>query len=164
MTDASNRAGPSYGCGVTPEVGHLLRELDEARKSALKKLDGLSEEEARRSTVGSGTNLAGLIQHLTFVESMWFEQVVGGRSSPHGIRSMQVDPSVTLRQLRAAYKASWAISDEIIKGLGDGDAPVERNGKKHDLRWAISAVLGETKQHTGHADIIREQIDGKTGR
>ena len=112
---------------MTPEVEHLLRELDRARKGALQKLDGLSEEDARRSTVDSGTNLAGLIQHLTFVESMWFEQVVGGRT-PHGIRSMQVDPSVTLRQLRAA------------------------------------AVLGETRQHTGHADIIREQIDGKTGR
>jgi hypothetical protein len=149
---------------MTPEIAHLLRSLDEARKGALKKLDSLSEEDARRSTVGSGTNLAGLIQHLTFVESMWFEHVVGGRSSPHGIRSMQVDPSVTLQQLRAAYKASWAVSDEIIKGLGDGDAPVERNGKKHDLRWAIDAVLGETKQHTGHADIIREQIDGRTGR
>jgi hypothetical protein len=149
---------------VTPEVEHLLRELDEARKGALRKLDGLSEEDARRSTVDSGTNLAGLIQHLTFVESMWFEQVVGGRPAPRGIRSMQVDPSVTLRQLRAAYKASWAVSDEIIKGLGDGDAPVGRNGKKHDLRWAISAVLAETRQHTGHADIIREQIDGKTGR
>jgi len=149
---------------VTPEVEHLLRELDQARTGALKKLDGLSEEDARRSTVNSGTNLAGLIQHLTFVESMWFEQVVGGRSSPRGIRSMQVDPSVTLRQLRAAYKTSWAVSDEIIKGLGDGDAPVERNGKKHSLRWAISAVLSETRQHTGHADIIREQIDGTTGR
>ena len=149
---------------MTPEVEHLLRELDEARKGVLKKLDGLSEEDARRSTVDSGTNLAGLVQHLTFVESMWFEQVVGGRSSPRGIRSMQVDPSVTLRQLRAAYKASWAVSDEIIKGLGDGDAPVERNGKKRDLRWAIGAVLRETIRHTGHADIIREQIDGKTGR
>ena len=149
---------------MTPEIAHLLRSLDEARKDALKKLDGLSEEDARRSTVDSGTNLAGLIQHLTFVESMWFEQVVGGRPAPRGIRSMQVDPSVTLRQLRAAYKAAWAVSDEIIKGLGDGDAPVERNGKKHDLRWAIDAVLGETRRHTGHADIIREQIDGRTGR
>jgi hypothetical protein len=149
---------------MTPEIEHLLRSLDGARKGALKKLEGLSEEEARRSTVDSGTNLAGLIQHLTFVESMWFEQVVGGRSSPHGIRSMQVDPAVTLRQLRAAYKASWAVSDGIIKGLGDGDAPVERNGKKHDLRWAIDVVLGETNRHAGHADIIREQIDGTTGR
>jgi uncharacterized damage-inducible protein DinB len=153
-----------YGPGMTSEIEHLLRSLDGARKGALKKLDGLSEEDARRSTVDSGTNLAGLIQHLTFVESMWFEQVVGGRSSPRGIRSMQVDPSVTLRQLRAAYKASWAVSDEIIKGLGNGDAPVERNGKKHDLRWAIDVVLGETNRHTGHADIIREQIDGRTGR
>jgi hypothetical protein len=149
---------------MTPEIEHLLRSLDQARKGALRKLDGLSEEDARRSTVDSGTNLAGLIQHLTFVESMMFEEVVGGRSSPRGIRSMQVDPSVSLRQLRAAYKASWAVSDEIIKGLGDGSAPVERNGKQHDLRWAIDSVLTETNRHAGHADIIREQIDGRTGR
>ena len=164
VTYLTNLADQSYGCGVTPEVEHLLRELDGARKGALKKLDGLSEEDARRSTVDSGTNLAGLIQHLTFVESMWFEQVVGRQSSTHGIRSMLVDPSITLRQLRAACKASWAVSDEIIKGLGDGDAPVERNGKKHDLRWVIGVVLGETIRHTGQADIIREQIDGTTGR
>lgn len=77
---------------------------------------------------------------------------------------MRVDPSVTLRQLRADYRASWAVSDEIIRSLGDGDALVAHNGKKHNLRWAIFAVLGETKQHTEHADIIREQVDGKTGR
>jgi len=149
---------------MTPEIAHLLRSLDAARHGALKKLDGLSEEDARRSTVPSGTNLAGLIQHLTFVESMWFEQVVAGRSAPRGIRSMRVDPSITLRQLRADYKASWAVSDEIIEGLGDGGAPVERNGKAHDLRWVIDVVLTETNRHAGHADIIREQIDGRTGR
>lgn len=75
---------PGYRCGVTPEIQQLLRELGEARTGALRKLDGLSEVDARRSTVASGTNLAGLIQHLTFVESMWFGKVVGGRSEPQG--------------------------------------------------------------------------------
>ncbi|QGN34032.1 DinB family protein [Microlunatus sp. Gsoil 973] len=149
---------------MSREVDALLRELNQARSQVLRKLDGLSEEDARRSTVPSGTNLAGLIQHLTFVESLWFETVVGGRSKPRGIRSMQVDPAVSLRRLRAAYREAWAVSDRIIAEVGEPDAPVERNGRTHDLRWAILAVIGETRQHLGHADIIREQIDGRTGR
>ena len=97
------------------------------RAGVLKKLAGLSEEDARRSTVPSGTNLAGLLQHLTFVESHWFEHIV-------------------------------AVS------VGDPGAPVTRNGRTHDLRWVLISVLGETARHAGHADIIREQVDGRTGR
>jgi hypothetical protein len=52
----------------------------------------------------------------------------------------------------------------IMTEIGDPDAPVTRNGKTRDLRWAILAVIGETARHAGHADIIREQIDGTTGR
>jgi len=128
-----------------------------------KKLAGLSETDARRSTVDSGTNLAGLLQHLTFVESLWFEEIVaGGKAS--GIRSMQVDPSVTLRSLRADYKAACQNSNQIVESIGDPDSPVTRSGKTHDLRWVMIGVIQETARHAGHADIIREQVDGKTGR
>jgi hypothetical protein len=48
--------------------------------------------------------------------------------------------------------------------LGDPDAPVTRNGKRHHLRWALISVIEETARHAGHADIIREQVDGKAGR
>jgi Protein of unknown function (DUF664) len=51
-----------------------------------------------------------------------------------------------------------------LQALGDADAPVTRSGKARDLRWVILAVMQETARHLGHADIIREQIDGKTGR
>ena len=77
---------------------------------------------------------------------------------------MQVDPSVSLRTLRAEYRAACAARNQIIAAVGDADAPVTRNGKKHDLRWALLAVIQETARHAGHADIIREQIDGHTGR
>jgi hypothetical protein len=149
---------------MTTELEELTATLDGLRAGVLKKLAGLSEPDARRSTVGSGTNVAGLIQHLTFVESHWFEEIVAGRKVTRGLRSMQVDPAVALRTLRAEYKAACATSDEIIAALGDPDAPVVRNGKKHNLRWAILAVIGETSRHAGHADIIREQLDGVTGR
>ncbi len=149
--------------GVTPELKELCAALDAHRSGMLKKLAGLSDEDARRSTVDSGTNLAGLLQHLTFVESKWFEEIVAG-SRARGNRSMKVDPSVSLKTLRAEYRAACDASDVIIAGLGDANAPVTRDGKKHNLRWAMLAVIGETARHAGHADIIREQIDGQTGR
>jgi hypothetical protein len=149
---------------MTPEVEQLLGTLEELRAGVLKKLAGLSEADARRSTVGSGTNVAGLVQHLTFVESLWFEEIAAGRKASRGHRSMQVDPSVPLRTLRAEYRAACAASNEIIAAIGDADAPVTRNGKKHVFRWVLLSVIGETSRHAGHADIIREQIDGQTGR
>jgi uncharacterized damage-inducible protein DinB len=79
---------------MTPELERLRASLDGLRAAVLKKLAGLSEEDARRSTVGSGTNLAGLVQHLTYVESMWFEEIAAGGSATRGARSMRVDPSV----------------------------------------------------------------------
>jgi hypothetical protein len=88
---------------------------------------------------------------------------VAGRTAG-GERSMQVDPSVSLRSLRADYRAACATSDEIIGALGDADAPVSVKGKGRSLRWALLAVVAETARHAGHAIIIREQIDGHTGR
>ena len=148
---------------MTSELRQLLAVLDGQRVGVLNKVAGLSDADARRSTVDSGTNLAGLLQHLTFVESLWFEEVVaGGKAS--GLRSMQVDPSVSLRTLRAGYRAACETSNRIVTAIGDPDAPVTRNGESHNLRWALLSVIGETSRHAGHADIIREQIDGRTGR
>src|SRR5688572_21700141 len=101
---------------MTTEMQQLLAVLEGLRAGVLKKVAGLSEVDARRSTVDSGTNLAGLLQHLTFVESLWFEEVVaGGRAS--GIRSMQVDQSVSLRTLRAGYKAACETSNGIVAAI-----------------------------------------------
>ena len=148
---------------MTTELEQLRAALDGLRAGVLKKLSGLSEADARRSTVDSGTNIAGLVQHLTFAESVWFEEVVAGRKVSRGKRSMKVDPAVTLKTLRADYRAACETSNQIIAAIGDPDAPVTRNGKTHDLRWVILGVIEETARHAGHADIIREQLDGTTG-
>jgi uncharacterized damage-inducible protein DinB len=149
---------------MTPEVERLRVALDGLRASVLRKLAGLGDEDARRSTVDSGTNLAGLVQHLTFVESMWFEEILAGGKATRGDRSMQVDPSVSLRTLRAEYRAACEASNEIIASIGDADAPVTHNRKTRDLRWVLLTVIEETARHAGHADIVREQLDGQTGR
>ena len=148
---------------MTSEVAQLIAALDLVRAGVLKKVAGLSDDDARRSTVPSGTNLAGLLQHLTFVESLWFAEVVGGGTTK-GRRSMQVEPAVSLRELRGAYRAACANSNAIITAIGDADAPVSRNGTVHNLRSVILSVIEETARHAGHADIIREQIDGTVGR
>ncbi len=149
---------------MTPELHALLAALEMQRDAVLKKLAGLSEADARRTTVGSGTNLAGLVQHLTFVESRWFEQVAAGRKPSRGARTMAVDSSITLRELRAEYRAACDASNEIIATLGDASARVHDKGNSRDLRAVMLVVIAETARHAGHADIIREQIDGQTGR
>ena len=167
------RAGVAAGTGegalasapaTSPELDALLSTLASLRASALGKLSGLSEHDARRSTVPSGTNLAGLIQHLTFVEAKWIEQIVAGRKPSRGKRSMQVDPSVSLTMLRADYRAACEASDAVLREIGDPDSPLTYKGVTRDLRWAVFAVINETARHAGHADIIREQLDGRTGR
>ncbi|WP_202872361.1 DUF664 domain-containing protein [Kribbella soli] len=69
-----------------------------------------------------------------------------------------------LEQLVATLDGLRAGVLKKLAGLSETDAPVTRNGTTHNLRWAILAVIGETSRHAGHADIIREQLDGTTGR
>jgi len=107
----------------------LLATLEDQRAGVLKKLSGLSDEDARRSTVASGTNLAGLMQHLTFVESKWFEGIVASGAPRRGRRSMEVYPSVSLRALRSEYRAACDASNQIVMALGTADAPLAHNGR-----------------------------------
>lgn len=71
---------------------------------------------------------------------------------------------MSLWTLPTEYWAACTASKEIIAAFGDGDAPVTRNGKQHDLRCALLAVIQEAARHAGHDDIICQQIDGQTGR
>ncbi|MEA3054941.1 MAG: hypothetical protein QOD30_373 [Actinomycetota bacterium] len=77
---------------------------------------------------------------------------------------MSVDATVSLSALRADYRSACDASNAIVRGIGSPDAHVSVNGKKRDLRSIVLVVIHETARHAGHADIIREQIDGKTGR
>ena len=149
---------------MTSEVEVFIELLDAVRDSVLKKLAGLSEEEARRVLVPSDTNLAGIVQHLAFVEAKWFEQGVAGRKPSRGQRSMTVDRSKTLADLRADYRAACASSNDILRTIDNLERTVRVGSTEQTVRSIICSVLIETARHCGHADIIREQIDGQTGR
>ena len=149
---------------MDPEMEQLIAELDVMRGSVLKKLAGLDDAAARCELVPSGTNLAGLLQHLTFVESKWFEEIVAGEKANRGRRSMQVDPSVSVADLRREYRKACESSNSILRAIGHANAEITANGKTRNVRWAILAAMNETSRHAGHADILRELVDGRTGR
>lgn len=140
-----------------------VEELIDGYRAALHdSLNDLTEEEARRRLVPSKTTLLGLVKHASFVEGVWFDQAVTGRSYDDIGIATTVDGSFTLRRtdtiasVQAAYRRRWEASrtnlggrrsDEIVDGRGE--RPV----------WALYLqVLRELAQHAGHADILREQV------
>jgi hypothetical protein len=138
--------------------------LDEHRAALNACLDGVTEEQARRSVVPSKTTLLGLVKHATFVERVWFEEAVTCRSrSELGIQegpdeSFVLQATDTIDIVRRAHLQACQSSREAVHGLSlDELLPGNRRGPL-PLRWVYMHVLREIAQHCGHADILREQI------
>jgi uncharacterized damage-inducible protein DinB len=154
----------------------LHRYLQSARDAALWKLDGLSEYDIRRPMVRTGTNLLGLVKHLASVESGYFGEVFG-RPFPETLpwtddrAEVNADMFATADESRseivALYRRVWVHADETIESL-PLDAvgrvpwwPEDRN--QVTLRRILVHMIAETNRHAGHADIVREIIDGAAG-
>ena len=138
--------------------------LDEHRQVLHDSLDGLTEEQARRSLVPSRTTLLGLVKHATFVEKVWFDEAVTGRSRAEiGIpatpdESFVLTGNDTVDSVRKAYREACEASRAATAPLGLDDLlPGNRRGPL-PLRWVYRHMLRELAQHGGHADILREQI------
>lgn len=138
--------------------------LDEHRANIVSLLDGLTEEEARRSLVPSRTTLLGLVKHLVFVEKVWFDQAITGRSRAEiGIvatpdESFVLEAGDTIAGIRAEYEKVCAESRRAVAALGIDDVvPGNRRGPL-PMRWIYLHVLRELAQHCGHAEILREQV------
>lgn len=136
--------------------------IDEYRRALHDSLDGLTEEEARRRLVPSETTLLGLVRHATFVEGVWFDQAITGRSYAEiGIPSsvdgsFRVPDDDTIDAVQTRYRQRWEESARHLEGLDDGDVVDGRGARPV---WALRLqVLRELAQHAGHADILREQI------
>ncbi len=150
--------------------GRLRRD----RKALLWKLDGLSEYDARRPLTATGTNLLGLVKHVAIVEARYFGEVFD-RPSPEPLPRWQdsdgsdlwATEGETRDQIIGFYRRTWEHSDATINELpldAPGHVPWWREPYPNTNLFAIMVhVLSESIRHAGHADILREGLDGRTG-
>ncbi|NUS28909.1 MAG: DinB family protein [Streptomyces sp.] len=153
---------------------NLHNRLRRDREALLWKLDGLSEYDARRPLTATGTNLLGLVKHVATVEARYFGEVFD-RPSPEPLPRWQdydgadlwAAEDETRDQITGFYRRTWEHSDATIKELpldAPGHVPWWSEPYPNTNLFAIMVhVLGETIRHTGHADILRESLDGRTG-
>jgi uncharacterized protein DUF664 len=138
--------------------------LDEHRVDLTRCLDGLTEEQARRSLVPSRTTLLGLVKHVTFVEKVWFDEAISGRTRAEiGIpatpdESFVLDEADTIATVQSAHLQACADSRRAAAALGLDDLVRGNRRGPLPLRWVYLHVLRELAQHCGHADILREQL------
>jgi uncharacterized damage-inducible protein DinB len=153
---------PPRLAGSETETLHAL--LRYQRESLIRKVAGLDDTAARWSPVGTGTSLLWLVKHMTSAEITWVLRRFAGQDPD--IPGDEPRPDDTLDAATAAYRQAWrrvdavafsgASLDELCR-RPEADPPVS-------LRWVLAHLLEETARHAGHADIIRELIDGRTGR
>jgi hypothetical protein len=138
--------------------------LDEHREALNGCLDGLTEEQVRRSLVPSRTTMLGLVKHATFVERVWFDEAVSCRSRAEiGIpatpdESFILDDADTIATVQRAHREACESSRRATSSLGLDDLVHGNRRGPLPLRWVYLHMLREIAQHCGHADILREQI------
>jgi hypothetical protein len=138
--------------------------LDEHRRALNGCLDGLTEEQARRSLVPSRTTLLGLVKHATFVEKVWFDEAVTCRPRAEiGLpatpdESFILDENDTIATIQRAHREACEASRRATSSLGLDDLVYGNRRGPLPLRWVYLHVLRELAQHCGHADILREQL------
>ena len=146
------------------EAETLRAPLCYQRESLVRKVAGVDDAAARWSPVGTGTSLLWLVKHMARAEVTWILYRFAGQDV--AVPGDEPEPADTLAAATAAYRQVWQRSDAVaFAGASldelcrrpEADPPVS-------LRWVLAHLLEETARHAGHADIIRELIDGRTGR
>ena len=143
--------------------------LDEHRAALHASLDGLTEEQARRSLVPSRTTLLGLLKHATFVEKVWFDEAVTCRSRAEiGIpatpdESFVLEDDDAVAGIQQAHREACEASRRATADLGLDDLLHGNRRGPLPLRWVYLHMLRELAQHCGHADILREQVLSQDG-
>lgn len=138
--------------------------LDYLRQSIARKVETAPEPAVRAAQVSSGTTLLGLLKHLAHVE----EAVFLGRSPRSWPATFRCTDDDTIDSVTARYRSAIAEANAVLDTCDDLAAPVPhpndtgRHGPS--TRWALTHMIEETGRHAGHADILRELIDGATGR
>ncbi len=141
----------------------LLALLQYQRDSLVRKVLGVDGRAAAVSPVRSGTTLSWLVSHLAAAESSWVEQRFAGLEPRRAEEPSDREPSIAAAV--AAYREGWTRIDAIVAAsdldavcVGDEATPTV------NLRWVLAHLLEETARHAGHADVLRELLDGETGR
>jgi len=154
----------------------LQRYLQVAREALLWKLDGLREYDVRRPLVPTGTNLLGLVKHVASVEAEYLGAVFG-RPTPESLpwSAEDAEPNADMwatadesrHDIIGLYQRAWAHSDETINMLeldSTGHVPWWPDDRSEvTLHTILVHMIAETNRHAGHADVVRELIDGTTG-
>jgi uncharacterized damage-inducible protein DinB len=161
-----------------PEVEQLAAFLDFQRETVLLKCEGLTAQQLAQAAVpSSALTLAGLLNHLALVEDTWFRvRMLGEEHLPLWQDvDWDADPdwefrtagSVDPDELRERYRSACERSRAAVRSVGDLDrlsvAVSRRTGEHFDLRWIVLHMIEETARHAGHADLLREAIDGTVG-
>ena len=161
---------------TSPEKDVLLRYLQEGRDALLWKLEGLGEYDIRRPLVPTGTNLLGLVKHVASTEAEYFASVFGrpfaenlpwldDTAEPNSDMWATADESRD--DIVGLYRRVWANSDATIAALpldAPGVVPWWREETRNvTLQQILVHMIAETHRHAGHADIVRELIDGAAG-
>jgi hypothetical protein len=135
------------------------------REAMAAKVAGVPDDRARTAGVPSGTSLLWLVKHLTATELNWFVWGYAGEDVPRW--DDEAAPTETAAELLAAYRAAVDRCDTVIAACTDLDRRGARSLRETpppSMRWLLVHMIEETARHVGHADILREQIDGAVGR
>jgi hypothetical protein len=159
----------------TDERNDLLECLQYQRDSVLGVVHGLSEAQWHTSIVPSGWTPAGFVDHLSGAEYHWFRMVIAGlpvEISPDDADQAPYDPTaaftsnLTSSEIVDHYKNQCRISDEILAKVSMSTKPLGRHRPDEEVpsvRWVVLHMIEETAAHSGHLEIARELLDGKTG-
>jgi uncharacterized damage-inducible protein DinB len=153
----------------------LHRDLQEARDALVWKLDGLSEYDIRRPMVATGTNLLGLVKHVAIMDGGYFgvtfgrtlEEVQHWLGEDIEVNSdMWATADESREEIVGLYHRVWRHSDATIESLGldaVGHVPWWVPSNQVTLERMLAYMIAETNRHAGHADIVRELLDGAVG-
>jgi len=167
------RIDPDPNCA---ELGMLTQYLDYQRETLLSKTDGLTREQLAQKHLPSELTLAGLLYHLALVEEDWLEVRFAGLPDREPWVSVDWvdDPNWEFRtatlldavQVRSRYREACDRSRAVVSkstGLDQLSVKALGDGRNFSLRWVLLHLVEETARHAGHADFLREAIDGTVG-
>jgi uncharacterized damage-inducible protein DinB len=155
--------GPEFPSGTDDERELLLRWLAFLRGAVLRKAEGISDDEARWTPPGALIPLLGIVNHLTKAEWRWIDGGMRGEETSRSEEEFRPGPELTITAAVAAYRERAKATEEAVREIPSLAEPC-RLQEGTDLRWVLLHLINETARHAGHADAVRELLDGTTGQ